>query len=166
MVLKPERIVDDVSEIKFEDLRLKGISSLVIDLDNTIVPRNEDKIHEPYRNWLIQARAAGFKVYIVSNNFNERVLKALEGVEVDGLIAPAGKPFLRRIKKMFKEHRIEPSSTVFIGDQLFTDVLAARRLGCCAYLVNPISDYDLPHTRLLRRIERILINKWKSSGDV
>lgn len=166
MVLRPDHIIKDVSEIDLDKLLEKGIDTLIIDLDNTIVPRDVERIDERYRMWINRARTAGFRVFIVSNNFNERVRKALDGVEIDGLIAPAGKPFLKRIRKMFNEHEINPSSTVFVGDQLFTDILAAKRLGCSAYLVIPISDYDLPHTRLLRKLERILLKKWERNVDV
>jgi hypothetical protein len=46
-----------------------------------------------------------------------------------------------------------------VGDQLFTDILGARRLGIHAILVSPLSDRELPHTRLKRRIERFLLGK-------
>lgn len=139
---------------------------MVVDLDNTIVPRNQEKIDEKYRQWLNELKAQEFRVFIVSNNFSERVSRALEGVPVDGLIAPAGKPFLKRIRSMFDDFNIDPAGAVFIGDQVFTDLVAARRLGCHAYLVIPISDYDLPHTRLLRLVEKVLINRWKKNDGL
>jgi hypothetical protein len=47
--------------------------------------------------------------------------------------------------------------TAVVGDQLFTDVLGGRLLGMRTVLVVPLSATDLPHTLLLRRIERILL---------
>ena len=41
----------------------------------------------------------------------------------------------------------------------FTDILGARRLGIHAILVSPLSDSELPHTRLKRRIERFLLGR-------
>jgi len=52
-----------------------------------------------------------------------------------------------------------PGSTAMVGDQLFTDILGARRLGIHAILVSPLSDSELPHTRLKRRIERFLLGR-------
>jgi predicted HAD superfamily phosphohydrolase YqeG len=44
-----------------------------------------------------------------------------------------------------------------VGDQLFTDVLGGRLLGMMTIMVLPLSQSDLPHTLLLRRVERVLL---------
>nr|MBP7165972.1 HAD hydrolase-like protein [Bacillota bacterium] len=52
-----------------------------------------------------------------------------------------------------------PDSTVMVGDQLFTDILGAKRLGIHAILVSPLSDKELPHTRIKRWLERFLLGR-------
>jgi predicted HAD superfamily phosphohydrolase YqeG len=47
-----------------------------------------------------------------------------------------------------------PAETAVIGDQLFTDILGGNLLGLTTVLVVPLSQRDLPHTVLLRLIER------------
>jgi hypothetical protein len=40
---------------------------------------------------------------------------------------------------------------------LFTDVLGGKLLGMKTVLVRPLSSSDLPHTLLLRRLERAIL---------
>jgi predicted HAD superfamily phosphohydrolase YqeG len=42
--------------------------------------------------------------------------------------------------------------------------MGARRLGLTTILVKPLSGYDLPHTRVLRLIEKRLLSQWLASG--
>ena len=48
-------------------------------------------------------------------------------------------------------------TTLMIGDQLFTDVLGATLLGIPTAMVLPLAAHDLPHTLMLRRVERLYI---------
>ena len=47
--------------------------------------------------------------------------------------------------------------TVVIGDQLVTDVLGAHAAGLPAYMLQPLVEQDLPHTLLLRNLERAIL---------
>ena len=40
---------------------------------------------------------------------------------------------------------------------MFTDVLGGKLIGITTVLVAPLSTSDLPHTLLLRKIERVLL---------
>ena len=44
-----------------------------------------------------------------------------------------------------------------IGDQVFTDILGGNLLQMITILVEPLSQTDLPHTLLLRRVEGALL---------
>jgi predicted HAD superfamily phosphohydrolase YqeG len=50
-----------------------------------------------------------------------------------------------------------PEATVVVGDQLFRDILGARRAGCSTVLVRPLSARDFPGTALLRPLEAAVI---------
>ena len=47
-----------------------------------------------------------------------------------------------------------------VGDQLFTDVLGGNLSGMFTIMVQPISDNALPHTRLTRRLERLVLKRY------
>jgi uncharacterized protein len=48
-----------------------------------------------------------------------------------------------------------------VGDQLFTDVLGANCAGLTSILVRPLTPGPAPHTRVARRLERLIL----SGGD-
>ena len=52
-----------------------------------------------------------------------------------------------------------PEQTAVLGDQIFTDIFGAKRMGLFAILVKPISNKELCWTKIMRRFERILLKK-------
>lgn len=162
--LAPDFIADKITSVNLDFLLQKGVNSLVIDLDNTLAPRDKSVMDVDCKEWLISALRKGFRISIVSNNWNKRARKALEGIDGIKIIAPAGKPFLRGLKKAMKAIDGSSTSTVLIGDQVFTDIFGAKRLGIRTILVLPLSEYDLFHTKMLRKIETKLINFWTTRG--
>ncbi|MDE7299238.1 MAG: HAD hydrolase-like protein, partial [Lachnospiraceae bacterium] len=52
----------------------------------------------------------------------------------------------------------ERNSTVFVGDQLFTDIWGAKRAGIRAYLVKPIAKHEEVQIVLKRKLERIVLH--------
>ena len=53
------------------------------------------------------------------------------------------------------------TDTVFVGDQLFTDVWGARRTGIHSILVKPIHPREEIQIVLKRRIEKIVLHFYK-----
>ncbi|MEE0345478.1 MAG: HAD hydrolase-like protein, partial [Adlercreutzia sp.] len=53
------------------------------------------------------------------------------------------------------------ADTVVVGDQLATDVLGAHLTGMKAYMLQPLVEQDLPHTLLLRNVERAILGDRK-----
>ena len=140
--------------IDFRELYEKGYRGLLTDVDNTLVehgaPANEEA--EAFFNML---HNMGWKTCIVSNNDEDRV--APFAVKTNSLyICNAGKPgkegYLRGMKKM----GTDSSDTLFIGDQLFTDIWGANRAGIPSLLVDPVSRDYLFHIRLKRAGESIV----------
>jgi len=129
---------------------------MLVDLDNTLLPRDTNEVPDDLRAWASDLRAKGFKVCLVSNNWHERVKTVAEELGFD-LVAKAVKPlpfaFLRALSKASSTRR----QAVVVGDQLFTDVLGGKMLGMTTVLVEPLSATDLPHTLLLRRLERLVL---------
>ncbi len=163
--LAPDYLAERITDISLDFLSKNEIRNLIIDLDNTLAKRDADFLEGDCYRWLKEAKRKGFNLMIVSNNWQLRANRALLDLsnEVE-VIAPAGKPFLKRLKKGIKRMNFDRNFTVFIGDQVFTDILGAKRLGVKSILVLPLSSYDLPHTRFLRKIEKKLISRWIEKG--
>ncbi|MDA3935820.1 MAG: hypothetical protein PF636_02995, partial [Actinomycetota bacterium] len=63
----------DVHAIDLDALSRQGIEGLLIDLDNTLLPRDKDDIPEDLRTWAHSLKDKGFKACLVSNNWHEKV---------------------------------------------------------------------------------------------
>jgi hypothetical protein len=152
-VLSPDLYYSDVHAIDLDSLRARGVSALLVDLDNTLLPRDTNRMTEELRAWAELVRARGFGVCLVSNNWHERVKAVAEELGFH-LVAKAIKPlpfaFLRALRILGASR----SSAAVIGDQVFTDILGGNLLGMTTILVQPLSSSDLPHTLALRALER------------
>jgi len=152
----PNDYLVDVHAIDLEGLKAIGIDTLLVDLDNTLLPRDTNLVPRELSEWSRDLATRGFKVCLVSNNWHERVKTVADELGFE-LVSKAVKPlpfaFLRALSKVRSDRR----RAVVVGDQLFTDVLGGRLLGMRTVLVVPLSQTDLPHTLLLRRLERLVL---------
>jgi uncharacterized protein len=155
-VLSPDYYYRSVLDIDLAALSAKGIDTLLVDLDNTLLPRDGDVVPEEIKAWAAGLHAQGFRACLVSNNWHARVVKVAEELGFD-LVAKAVKPlpfaFLRALSRAGSTR----ARAAVVGDQMFTDVLGGKMTGITTVLISPISSADLPHTLLLRKIERVLL---------
>jgi HAD superfamily phosphatase (TIGR01668 family) len=155
-VLAPDYYLRSVHDIDLAALEASGIDTLLVDLDNTLLPRDTNVVPEELRTWAQGLASRGFTVCMVSNNWHERVSTVAGDLRIP-LVAKAVKPlpfaFLVALKRVGSTRK----RAVVVGDQLFTDVLGGKLLGMATIMVLPLSATDLPHTLLLRRIERLVL---------
>jgi uncharacterized protein len=155
-VLTPDLYLESVREIDLDALKARGVDTLLVDLDNTLLPRDSDAIPSDIVEWSERLKGDGFTVCLVSNNWHERVHTVARELGFS-LVAKAVKPlpfaFLRALKLVASTRK----RSAIVGDQLFTDVLGGKLLGIMTIMVLPLSASDLPHTLLLRRVERVLL---------
>lgn len=152
----PDEYLVDVHAIDLDALTRSGIDTMLVDLDNTLLPRDTNVVPQELRDWSAALADHGITVCLVSNNWHERVKSVAEELGFN-LVSKAVKPlpfaFLRALSKVGSKR----DRAVVVGDQLFTDVLGGRLLGMRTVLVTPLSQTDLPHTLLLRRLERLVL---------
>lgn len=154
--LQPTDYLTGIHAIDFDQLRASGIDTLLFDLDNTLLPRNAGEVPDSLRAWATEVKSQGFKVCIVSNNWHDRVVGVAADIGFD-LVAKAIKPMPFAFKKALAKMGSTPDQAAIIGDQIFTDVLGGKLLGIRTVLVVPMTSSDLPHTLLLRKIERVVL---------
>ena len=144
-----------VREITPEVLREIGVRAVLTDLDNTIALHDAPQPTEEGAAWLRLLKEAGIPVYVVSNNHYERVAKFCDPLGV-GFIHKSGKPFGRGIPRALRELGLSRNEAVLVGDQLFTDVLAAsfHRVPCI--LTEPIELETKPFLRFKRVLEHLI----------
>ena len=140
-------------------LKEQGISALFLDIDNTLEPYENPVPGEGVLSWFSSLADAGISVAFVSNNGKERVETFNEKL---GYIAyyKAKKPFARKIKRAMKQMGVKKEEALFMGDQIFTDVCAARFAGIRVALVPPIKDKTDALTRFKRLLERPIMKRY------
>lgn len=157
--LRPQRYHESLVSIDVDELKSIGIKGLILDLDNTMIPRHTSSVPDELESWLARVREAGIAACIVSNNFKTRVAQLAERLGLP-LVALATKPRRRAFYRGMEVLGTRADDTAVIGDQLFTDVLGGNRLGLYTILVMPLPGPELPHTAVLRRVERWLLRRW------
>ena len=138
-----------------------GVKAVAIDLDNTTVNDASFRLPEQIRRWIKRVQAAGIQVIIVSNTVTPRawfLSKKMGGVP---FVANARKPRTKALYRAARKLNLHPSEIAMIGDQLFTDVLVANRVGAISVKVDPIGRDKFTPKKYeeIRRREREYIQK-------
>ena len=163
-LFQPDRYFVRLSRIDIDrDLISVGFTSVLLDIDNTILSRATGTIPRDAGLWLARARDAGLSFCFVSNNWHANVRKLACELELP-IVAKAMKPFPAAFFRARRKIGAPRESTVVIGDQLMTDVLGAHLAGMKAYLLAPLVEKDLPHTLMLRTLERVLMGNREPEG--
>lgn len=157
--VRPARYYESLVAVDPVELAGLGIKGLIIDLDSTMLPRRVRVATEELAGWLERVREEGLKACIVSNNFRTRVQDVADALGLP-LVARAAKPRAKAFVMGMEALGTTPAETAVIGDQLFTDVFGGNRMGLTTILVIPLPGPELPHTLVLRRIERRLLRFW------
>lgn len=145
--------------IEFEELYKEGYRGLIFDIDNTLVPHGKPA-DDRAKKLFSRLRKIGFKCCLLSNNKEGRVKKFNEEIGVN-YIYNAHKPSKKNYKKAMELMGTDVHNTIFIGDQLFTDVYGAKRTGIRNILVKPIHPKEEIQIVLKRYLEKIVLYFYK-----
>ncbi|WP_119325992.1 YqeG family HAD IIIA-type phosphatase [Companilactobacillus musae] len=155
-MFKPYIMLDKITDIDVESLKNLNITTIMTDLDNTLLPWNSNEYDLSLRKWLNQMAQNDIEVMIVSNNSYERVEKAVRDLPVS-IVARAVKPLPFVIMNHIREENIDPEQVLFVGDQVMTDVLAGNMAQLKTVLVKPLVNTDAKKTRVNRFFERPIL---------
>lgn len=151
----PDNEVDSAYDIDYETLYEKGSRGVIFDIDNTLVPHGAPA-DERAVQLFVRLRRIGFRTVLLSNNKEPRVKSFADSVGAL-YVFRAGKPGGRGYAKAMAEMGTTPENTLFVGDQLFTDVWGAKKMGIVTYLVKPIHPKEEIQIVLKRKLERIVL---------
>lgn len=155
----PDYYLDSTYHIDFKKAYEEGYRGLIFDIDNTLVPHGAPADSKSIK-LMEQLKAIGFQIMLLSNNQEPRVKSFHDKVKVP-YIFDAHKPQVKNYKKAMELMGTNTSNTLFIGDQLFTDVLGANRTGIKTYLVKPIHPKEEIQIVLKRFFEKIILFFYK-----
>jgi HAD superfamily phosphatase (TIGR01668 family) len=148
--MEPWMRVSRADEIPWAKIAADGFRAALFDLENTLIPPG-GPFDESGRGVVAAARAAGLKVAVVSNASASWVAGALEAEGIPG-IAPAGKPAATAFHEACAMLDVPPRESVYIGDQVITDVLGSQRAGLRAILVEPKFENEFKSSQFQRLV--------------
>ena len=142
-----------------------NVQLLLIDLDNTL---DSYRLYEPTDRavQLIESiKKTGVVPVVVSNNRGKRVGTYADALGVE-YIYSAHKPFSRRIKKFLREKGVPVENSMLVGDQMMTDVLAAKGAHLRIVLTEKIVKEDQWTTHINRLFDRPIRKHLNKKGKL
>ena len=151
----PDEYVASTYIIPFEKLYEDGYRGVIFDIDNTLVPHGAPA-DERARKLFRRLEEIGFASCLISNNQEARVKMFNKDIQTNYIYnahKPSAKNYIRAMEIMGTTR----DTTLFVGDQLFTDVWGAKRAGIHNILVRPIHPKEEIQIVLKRRLEKIVL---------
>ena len=155
----PGEYKNSTYEIDFEELYRTGYRGLIFDIDNTLVPHGA-KADDRAKELFARLKELGYGCCLLSNNKEARVKMFNDDVSVQ-YIYDAHKPSVKNYKKAMEILGTNEGNTIFVGDQIFTDVYGANRAGIRTILVKPIHPKEEIQIVLKRYLEKIVLFFYK-----
>lgn len=135
-VWQPDYIASAVSDIDFEALGKRGITTLFIDLDGTVVERAQYAVSPAVVSAL---QSQELDIYIATNRPVKRDLRdLLELLSAKGVVHPKGvlgKPFPSYYRNALKRFNLKQSEVAMVGDRFLQDIWGANAAGLTTVLV-------------------------------
>ncbi len=157
----PGEYLDSTYEIEFDRLYQEGYRGVNFDIDNTLVPHGMPA-DERAKALFAHLKELGYQSVLLSNNKEPRVKMFHEVVKVQ-YIFKAKKPSVRNYLKAMELMHTNKDNTLFVGDQIFTDIYGANRAGIRTILVKPIHPKEEIQIVLKRYLEKIVLFFYRKS---
>ena len=146
----PDDYVASTYVIDFAALAEQGYRGVIFDVDNTLVPHGAPA-DERAIALFEQLHALGYQITLLSNNKEPRVQKFCDQVVGASYIFRAGKPKPSNYIHAMERMGTNTDNTIFVGDQIFTDILGANLAGIRSVMVKPILPWKEEIQIILKR---------------
>ncbi len=151
----PNEYMDSAYQIEFARLYQEGYRGIIFDIDNTLVPHGAPA-DDRAKALFCQLKELGYQCCLLSNNKEPRVKMFHDQVQVQ-YIFKAGKPKISGYERAMELMGTDRGNTLFVGDQIFTDVYGANRAGIHTILTRPIHPKEEIQIVLKRYLEKIVL---------
>lgn len=165
MRFEPDRVFRSVTELTPALLEAQKLRGLILDIDNTLAPRDIPLPDDRLVRWAGTLKDAGVRLYIISNNRSARVKRFSEALGIPYIpigLKPLPFSFLRAVRRM----KLPKESVAAVGDQVYTDIAGAHLAGLRAFLVAPINlKSESASVRFRRRFEQPVLRRYDSRHE-
>ena len=155
----PDNTVTSTYAIDYEKLYREGYRGVLFDIDNTLVEHGREASQRA-KELFARLKEIGFECCLISNNKKKRVYSFNEPIGAH-MVFNAHKPAKKGYYYAMELMDTRPENTVFVGDQLFTDIFGAKRIGLKNFLVKPINEKEEIQIVLKRKLERIVLKEYR-----
>lgn len=152
-IFYPDYIATSVLKINIDDLQSRGITHVVFDVDETVVPRKHNKLTKAYIDFLQHLEEKEFILLIGSNS--KRDLSEITQHINSKVVKPSHisfKPLKKYYQKVIDATGTTPEHIAMVGDKILNDVVGANFAGLTTILVEP-------YVRKLSWLHRIYHNR-------
>ena len=166
-LINPQLKVQKWQDVDFDQFYKQGYRNIIFDMDNTLAKWKEKDLPKESIEYMKILITKGYHLFIMSNTRHVARLNAIKHTIGTGMKAygKMKKPFLSKAKAIMKRESLKNSETLFIGDQLFTDILTGNLLKTYTIKVEPIDlEHEFPMTKILRKLEKLFERK-KPEGN-
>lgn len=166
MIFFPKQYYNCITDIKIEFLQKNNIHSLLLDIDNTILDKDNNTV-SGLEEWVQNLKKEGIKFCILSNTNSKKKAQKISKMLNIPYVYFAVKPLRRgfdRAQKILQEEKAE--NIALVGDQVLTDVFGANRCGMYSILVKPLKKSDILVTKFNRMIEGKILKKYFKENNI
>lgn len=151
----PDITVKKVTDIPFDELKAKGIDTVLLDFDNTLGPDHATEPDEYGYEVIKMLKSKGFKLCLVSNAKSGRSSGIAALLDIP-CVTYAHKPRPDGIFRALKLIGSVPEKSLMAGDQVFTDVMAGKYAGVYTVFVEKYKPKEIWYVALKRPLEKIV----------
>lgn len=155
----PDYVFDGYASVTPEFLTSVGCRFLIADIDNTLAPYEQEYPDKNNIEWLESLKKSGIRIALVSNNNQSRVDTFTQNLDIIAF-ADCHKPRPSFVKKAMEALGASEQESFYLGDQIFTDTLAAKLAGIRSIKLPPIKDKKTLLFRVKRFLEIPIMKKY------
>lgn len=134
----PQGFYPDFQALDPSSLARRGIRLVLADLDNTLVAYGVPLPTPEVVAWKEALQAQGITLFILSNSRRAGRVETFAQALDCPFQGWSGKPKKKGYRSALAKMDCSPQETVMVGDQIFTDIWGARRMGITPLLLFPI----------------------------
>lgn len=155
----PDDSFSSIYDINLDYLRKHDIEAVIIDMDNTLIPRKDDIPSLRCLSWVDELKDAGIKICIASNNTNaDRVIPVANYLDVVAVLRTL-KPLSFIFKKIINNIlNVTPDKVLMVGDQFLTDVVGGNYAGFRTAYVEPCGQERKEYRKWFIKFDKKLYN--------
>ena len=150
----PDYYYNNIFDINYKKLKKENIKNIFFDVDNTILTYSNNYPDKKVVDLFDKLKKDGFNCILFSNSNSNRINNIKKSLKIDA-ITSCMKPLKRKYKYVLKKYKKE--ECIFIGDQIMTDVLGAKRNGFKVILLDRLDSNEPITTNIWRFIEKRVI---------